>query len=59
MAKMVETPNNARINIYPQLDTAIQFKIDEINKPSECLITDIRENETMSKVLTKSISAFE
>ena len=56
---MVETPNNARINIYPQLDTAIQFKIDEINKPSECLITDIRENETMSKVLTKFISAFE
>ena len=59
MAKMVETPNNAWINIYLQLDTAIQFKIDEINKPSECLITDIRENETMSKVLTKFISAFE
>ena len=59
MAKMVETPNNAWINIYLQLDTAIQFKIDEINKPRECLITDIRENETMSKVLTKFISAFE
>ena len=56
---MVETPNNARINIYPQLDTAIQFKIDGINKPRECFISDIRENETMSKVLTKFISAFE
>ena len=30
--KMVKPPDNGKINMYPQLDNAMSFRLDEINK---------------------------
>ena len=54
---MIDTPIHATINIYPQLDNAMQFKIDEISKIKYYFRTPIREGETTSKTHGKYIAA--
>ena len=56
---LCNTSNNGGINMYPELDTAIQFRIDKINKTREYFFAEICERETMSKILAKYISAFD
>ena len=38
---MVEIPNNAKINMYLQLDNVMQLRLDEINKTREYFIPGI------------------
>ena len=44
--KIVEISDNGKINMYLQLDSAMQFKPDEINKIKDYLITEVcKKNE--------------
>lgn len=45
--KIVEKSNNGKINMHLQLDSTMQFKLDEINKIKDYLITEVRKK--MSK----------
>ena len=38
---MVETPNHAAINIYPQLENGVEFQVNEINKIKHYLMVAI------------------
>ena len=47
---MVKTPTNyGKINMYLQLEDAIQFKLDEVNKFIDYFIADICKRKTMIK----------
>lgn len=48
---MVETPNHATINKYPQLDVGMLFRLNEINKTKVCFIAKICQRNAMSKTL--------
>ena len=56
---MVETPTQETINIYPQLDERIQFRLNEINRTKGYFIVEVGQRETMSKTLSKYIAAFD
>ena len=51
--------NNGKINIYPQLDNGMQFRLNGIKRIKDYVIAAIRERETISKTLSKYIAAFE
>ena len=55
---MVENPNHALINMYPQLDNPMHFRLNEINEII-CFMAEICERETMSKTLSKYIAVFD
>ena len=44
--------------MYPQLDIAMQFRLDKINKIKDYFVAEISERETMSKRLSKYVAAF-
>lgn len=52
---MVETTIRGTVNIYPQLDNLMQFKIDEINKIKDYFIAEIHKRESTSKSVSKHI----
>ena len=55
---MVEKPtNNGKINMYPQLDNGMQFRLNEINRIKDYSIAVIHEREKMSKILSKCIAS--
>ena len=54
--KMVETAGN--INIYPQLNNAMQFRLDEINNIKYYFIAEMHDRETISKMLSKYMAVF-
>ena len=56
--KMVETPNQAIINMCPQLDNRMQFTLNETNRIKDYFIAEIFEGKKMSKSLSKHIGAF-
>lgn len=51
--------NNGKINIYPQSDNGMQFRLNGIKRIKDYVIDAIRERETISKTLSKYIAAFE
>ena len=56
---MVEIPTQETINIYPQLDDGIQFRLNEIYRTKDYFIVEVGKRETMSKTLSKYIAAFD
>ena len=50
-------PTHKIITMYPQLDKV--FRIDRINEIKDNFIAEILERETMSKTLSKFITAFD
>ena len=56
---MVENPNHALINMYPQLDNPMHFRLNEINEIIYCFMSEICERETMSKTLSKYTAVFD
>lgn len=47
---MVETPtNNGKINMHPQLDSRMHFRLNEINSIKDYFIVWIYKRVTMSK----------
>ena len=47
------------MNMYPQLDNAMQISLDEVNEIKDYFIDEIFERETMSKRFSKYVAAFE
>ena len=45
--------------MYPQLDNEMQHRLNEINRIKGYFIAEIRKRETMSKILSKQIAAFD
>ena len=56
---MVETPNPATINMYPQSDSETHFRLNKINKINDYLMAKILKRETLSKTLSKYVAAFD
>ena len=55
---MVEKQTHKNINMYIQLDNAMQFGLYELNEKKDYFIAKIHEMETMSKTLSKYIVDF-
>ena len=53
---MVQTSGiHEKINMYPQVDNAIQFIFDKINVIKDhFIVAEIRERETISKILSSN-----
>ena len=47
------------MNIYPQLDNAMQISLDKINEIKDYFIDEIFERETMNKRFSKYVAAFD
>ena len=46
-------------NMYSQLENVMQFRLDKINKIKDYFITEIREREAMSKILSINIAGLD
>ena len=53
--KVVETTRN----MYPQLDNRMLFRLNKINKIKDYFMSEIHARDTMSKTLSKCITAFD
>ena len=47
------------MNMYPQLDNAMQISLDKINEIKDYFIDEIFERETMNKRFSKYVAAFD
>ena len=56
---MVETSSHRAIKMYPQLSDAILFALNEINEIKYYFTAEVHEKETMSKTLSRYITAFD
>lgn len=52
---MIETFTNRKMNMYPELDTGTQYRLNEINRIKYYFAA---ERETISKAHSKYIAAF-
>ena len=56
---MVERPTITVINMYPQLDNSMQFRLDNINELKDYFIVEIYKRKTMGKKLSKNTAALD
>ena len=55
---MTETSTNKKINMYPQLDNGIKYRLNAINIKKYYFIPEICKREIVSKILSKNIAKF-
>ena len=55
---MIETFTNGKINMYPELDTGIQYRLNKINRIKDYFVAESHERETMNKALCNYTAAF-
>ena len=55
---MIETFTNGKINMYPELDTGIQYRNNKINRIKDYFVSKSHERETMNKALCNYTAAF-
>ena len=56
---MIETFTNGKINMYPELDTGIQYRLNKINRIKDYFVAESHERETMNKALCNYTAAFD
>ena len=49
---------NGKINMYPELDTGIQYRLNKINRIKDYFVAESHERETMDKALCNYTAAF-
>ena len=50
---------NGKINMYPELDTGIQYRLNKINRIKDYFVAESHERETMNKALCNYTAAFD
>ena len=55
---MIETFTEEKINMYPELDTGIQYRLNKINRIKDYFVAESHERETMNEALSNYIAAF-
>ena len=55
---MIETFTNGKINMYPELDTGIQYRNNKINRIKDYFVSKSHERETMNKALCNYTAPF-
>ena len=56
---MVENNSIEAPNIYPNLNDQQQFRLDKVNEIKDYFITEIKERELRSKMLSKYFASFD
>ena len=50
---------NGKINMYPELDTGIQYRLNKVNRIKDYFVAESHERETMNKALCNYTAAFD
>ena len=56
---MIETFTDGKVNMYPELDTGIQYRLNKINRIKDYFVAESHERETMNKALCNYTAAFD